>query len=210
MGTEAEGGRRVSTGEAALLLKVSERTINNWIKSGRLESGKANGKRWVAIPQGAEVSEETFRSLSEVSESAEPLQKEEELASEAVSEPSSPMVPMEVYNTLLYRHEEATVRLGYLQAQVDEVKALKASEEELRAKAAMQEERLRIEAEARHTQVKALTETAEELQQKALQADVERQRAEEEAEKLKRELEATKAALDTEKGRGLWSRLFGR
>ncbi len=45
----------VDIAEAAFTLGVSERTIRNWIKSGKLEARNSNGKREVHIPDSEEA-----------------------------------------------------------------------------------------------------------------------------------------------------------
>ncbi len=63
--------KRMQVWQAAEVLKVSERTIRTHIKSGKLESEKEHGKRWVWV----EIPDAEMEELAVFSEETEEVEK---------------------------------------------------------------------------------------------------------------------------------------
>ena len=192
-----EGG--ITFREAGLRLGISEKTLRARIKAGEIHAWQVEGKRgkeWrVRLPEVREEGREPEGEGRDLSRSPHPEGREQ-----GRDEARSPSGPSDaIFRELLHRHEEATVRLGYLQAQTDQVKMLAASAEEEKRKAIQAEERARL-----------LEEEKRRAEQKAAEEHEARRQAEEELEDLRRRLGATEVALEGERAKGFWEKLCGR
>ncbi len=197
-----EGGLEsgwVTTEDAAAALGVSPRTIRDYIRSGGLEA-KSEGagvlKRWLVSKGGVQAMQEKRRSLEEIPvdrrESAPGLPSAEEGAADA----AEPMTA--ALQDLQYRLGRAEARLELteqaaiaLQAELDRL-----LEDLKRERKRADTERERVE-ESRYI-VDRVQGQGFEARQKAERLEWERDRAQEEARRLREELEA-------ERGKG-----FGR
>jgi excisionase family DNA binding protein len=202
---QADGG--VSIKEAAERLGLSDKAVRERIKNNKMEAWQItrNGKpEWrVRLPEEVEPSRNSSRSQVEADESPSRSQVEQLLDGQVdglqVQVEPSRSPSDDLWREFLHRHEEATVRLGYLQAQAEQMKALQATEGELREKAEMQGEKARQEALR-----------ASQAEQRANEEAAARRKAEQEAEDLRRTLGATEAALEAERSRSFLGRLFRR
>lgn len=141
-----EQGEWVGLPEAARRLFRSERTVREWLKAGHLRGRKDRVR-------GIEEWRVWFPETEEQSE--EPTEEPPPASSGTAGNP--PGVPLEVYQDLLSRHEQAVLRLGGLQAEAARVPMLMEDAAASAARSADLEsrvrdgERERLQMEARAT-----------------------------------------------------------
>ena len=184
----------VTTEDAAAALGVSPRTIRDYIRSGGLDA-KSEGagvlKRWLVSKGGLQAMQEKRRSLEEIPvdrrESASGLPSAEEGAADA----AEPMTA--ALQDLQYRLGRAEARLELteqaaiaLQAELDRL-----LEDLKRERTRADTERERVE-ESRYI-VDRVQGQGFEARQKAERLEWERDRAQEEARRLREELEAERS-----------------
>jgi excisionase family DNA binding protein len=211
--TGQESSRDLLTvAQAAHELGVPERTVRRWIAEGKLPS-----KPHPLSARGRLIPEDALHEFSQVRALFGPQRHQSDAAAdlaaadrearvaaipsdlpevEIQTDPDAdrslpqPVEPdgaslaspnVDMFRELLIRHESAHMRLGYLQAKADHFRTL----------------------------VESHQDRAEYAEEKALEEAEARRRIEREADEVRRDLEAAKAALRVEMSKGWFQRVFG-
>lgn len=183
---DAESARnypgRVSTEAAAKFLRVTPRTVRNYIEQGRLQAiaqGEGVEKTWL-------VSVESLRTLRDTRGNT--AQKPRERCAEPIAE--------DMFRELAERLEVKAGEVGELRARLEMMERVESALREERRRLIKDLERERERADQERGRAKEAQRIAEQLVQ-------ERRQAREEARRLQEVLE------EAERGKGFWRGLFG-